>query len=73
MMRANKILVLGIWCVVNVTIPSGIVKGCYFVLRNRNCIAVGRELQTFSQECVINDVPRWEHGEYICYLGLTTD
>jgi hypothetical protein len=38
-------LVLSIWCVINVTMLFGILKGCYFGLRKPNFVAVGRKIQ----------------------------
>jgi hypothetical protein len=52
--------------------PSKIIKGCYFGLRNLNYIAVSRKAKIFLQENVIFQVPGCGHGEYICYLELAT-
>jgi hypothetical protein len=65
-------LLLSIWCLINVTVPFEILKGCYFGLRNLNFTAISRKVQMFLQEYVIHEVSRCGHEEYICYLELAT-
>jgi hypothetical protein len=54
----------------NDTVPSEIIKNCYFGLSNHGVTALRKKVHMLSQEYVIREVSSCGHGERICYVEL---